>query len=449
VKSERCAWEVNAALADSKRVLPIVAKTVPESEIPERLRRLQFIRFDADPGITRPLGQLADALRQDLHWIREHTRIGELAGRWDGRGRPDSGLLRGDDLATAQAWLQQRTTEAPVITDLMRAFIAASKEVELAHLAKSNAAQRRIIQMQALVSVLLAAIIVALVGWINQDYLKQEWRWHVVTRPYMTAQIRPHVLTAAAERGLKPGNSFKECAADCPEMIVIPAGSFLMGSPSTEGRDDERPQHRVTIASPPAVGKFQVTFAEWDVCARYGDCDPRINDSGFGRGQQPVINVTWNDAQRYVAWLTLMTGKPYRLLSEVEYEYAARAGTQTTYPWGDDVGKNNADCTKCGSKWDNKQPAPVGSFAPNGFGLYDTAGNVWEWTDDCYHTSYDGAPTDGSPWVTPGGCNDRVVRGGAWDRESETLRSAGRGSRGNTAARFNNRGFRVARALTP
>jgi hypothetical protein len=135
VKSERCSWEVNTALAENKRVLPIVAKAVAEAEIPQHLRRRQFIRFDAGPGITRPLSQLADALRQDLDWIREHTRIGELAGRWEGRGRPESLLLRGDDLAAAQVWLDQRTTEAPIITDLMRAFIAASKEAELAHLA--------------------------------------------------------------------------------------------------------------------------------------------------------------------------------------------------------------------------------------------------------------------------------------------------------------------------
>jgi formylglycine-generating enzyme required for sulfatase activity len=449
VKSERCTWEVNTALAESKRVLPIVAKAVPESEIPEQLRRRQFIRFDTGPGITRPLSQLADALRQDLDWVREHTRIGELAGRWEARGRPESVLLRGDDLKAAQTWLEQRTTAAPIITDLMRTFIAASKEAELAHLAKSNAAQRRIILMQALVSALLIAIIAALVGWINQDYLKQQWRWYTITLPYMRTQIRPYVLSEPAERGLKSGDSFKECAADCPEMIVIPAGSFMMGSATGTGRDDEHPQHQVNIANSLAVSKFEVTFAEWDACASYGDCDPHINDSGFGRGQQPVINVTWNDAQRYVAWLKEMTGKPYRLLTEAEYEYAMRAETQTTYPWGDDLGKNKADCKQCGSKWDNKQPAPVGSFAPNGFGLYDMAGNVWEWTDDCYHTSYDGAPTDGSAWITPGGCNDRVVRGGSWDRESETLRSANRGSRGNTAARFNNRGFRVARALTP
>jgi formylglycine-generating enzyme required for sulfatase activity len=449
VKSERCAWEVNTALAESKRVLPIIAKAVPESEIPAQLRRRQFIRFDAGPGITRPLAQLADALRQDLDWIREHTRIGELAGRWQARGHQESILLRGDDLAAAQAWLEQRTTEAPIITDLMRAFIAASKEAELAHLAKSNATQRRIIQMQALVSVLLAAIIAALIGWINQDYLRQQWRWYTITRPFMRAQFRPYMLSLAAERALKPGDTFKECAADCPEMIVLPGGPFMMGSPGGTGRDDEDPQHQVTFAHPLAVAKLEVTFAEWDACAGYGDCDPRINDSGFGRGQQPVLNVTWNDAQRYVAWLAQMTGKPYRLLTEAEYEYAMRAGTQTAYPWGDDPGKNNADCTQCGSKWDNKQPAPVGSFAPNGFGLYDMAGNVWEWTADCYHTSYNGAPTDGSAWTTPGGCNDRVVRGGSWDREPETLRSANRGSRGNTAARFNNRGFRVARTLTP
>jgi formylglycine-generating enzyme required for sulfatase activity len=449
VKSERCAWEVNTALTESKRVLPVIAKAVPESEIPEQLRRRQFIRFDAGPGLARPLSQLTDALRQNLDWVREHTRIGELAGRWEARGRPESVLLRGDDLAAAQTWLEQRATEAPIITDLMRAFIAASKESELRHLAKSNAAQRRIIQMQALASVLLIAIIAALIGWMNQDYLKQEWRWYTITQPYMRAQIRPYVLSAVAERDLKPGAPFKECAADCPEMIVISAGSFMMGSPGGTGRDDEYPQHLTTIAGPLAIAKFEVTFDEWDACVSYCACDPHINDSGFGRGQQPVINVTWSDAQRYVTWLAEMTGKPYRLLTEAEYEYAMRAGTQTAYPWGDDIGKNNADCKQCGSKWDNKQPAPVGSFASNSFGLYDMAGNVWEWTGDCYHTSYDGAPTDGSAWVTPEGCNDRVVRGGSWDREAETLRSANRGSRGNTAARFNNRGFRVARTLTP
>jgi formylglycine-generating enzyme required for sulfatase activity len=131
----------------------------------------------------------------------------------------------------------------------------------------------------------------------------------------------------------------------------------------------------------------------------HGDCDSRVTDSGFGRGRHPVINVSWDDAQRYAAWLSRMTGKPYRLLSEAEFEYAARAGTRTVYPWGDELGKDNANCGDCGSTWDNRQPSPVGSFAANRFGLHDLHGNVWQWVEDCYHGDYEGAPQDGSAWV--------------------------------------------------
>jgi hypothetical protein len=127
-------------------------------------------------------------------------------------------------------------------------------------------------------------------------------------------------------------------------MVVIPAGSFMMGLPASENKPPEQPQHNVTVAKPLAVSKYELTFDEWDTCVSYGDCPQGVADSGFGRGPQPVINVTWDDAQRYVAWLSKMTGKTYRLLSEAEYEYAMRAGTTTAYSWGDDIGKNNADC---------------------------------------------------------------------------------------------------------
>ena len=189
-------------------------------------------------------------------------------------------------------------------------------------------------------------------------------------------------------------------------MIVVPAGSFMMGSPSTEkGRyDNEGPQHLVTFARPFAVSKFEVTFDEWDTCVAYGDCAQGISDSGWGRGQRPVINVNFDDAQRYVAWLSRMTGKPYRLLSEAEYEYAARAGTQTAYPWGDEIGNRNANCDGCGSQWDGKQTAPVGSFPPNQFGLHDMIGNVFEWTEDCFHNNYERAPADGSAWTEGDNC---------------------------------------------
>jgi formylglycine-generating enzyme required for sulfatase activity len=231
-------------------------------------------------------------------------------------------------------------------------------------------------------------------------------------------------------------------------MIVVPAGSFMMGSPETEKdrAEDECPQHRVTIDKPFAVSKFELTFAEWDACVAHGDCARGVSDSGWGRGRHPAISVSWDDAQSYVAWLSRITGKEYRLLSEAEYEYAARAGTQTVYPWGDDIGKGNANCGACGSQWDGKRTAPVGSFAANGFGLYDMVGNVFEWVEDCYHNSYNGAPADGIAW-TVGDCGGRrVVRGGSWISVPQDLRSADRG-RYYTGYRNGNLGFRLGRTL--
>jgi formylglycine-generating enzyme required for sulfatase activity len=452
VKSERCAWEVETALVETKRVLPVIWKPVPDSDIPEELRRRQFVRFDTGFGIARPLGQLAEALRQDLDWIREHTRLGELAGRWDARGHPDSLLLRGDDLAAAYSWLENRSPSAPAITELMRTFVAASKESETRSFAKSIAAQRRMIRMQAVIVALLLAVIAGLVGWFNQSPIEAEWRWYTVTRPFKRANVRPFVLTSTAESGLKAKDSFRECATEqgkdyCPQMVVIPAGSFMMGSsPTEEGRfPDEGPQHNVSVLRSFVVSVFEITFDEWDVCAAYGDCSPNVSDADWGRGQQPAINVTWIDAQHYAEWLAKITGKPYRLLTEAEYEYAARGGTKTPYPWGDDIGKGNANCHGCGSQWDNRQTAPVGSFPANAVGLYDMVGNVWGWVEDCYHHTYDDAPTDGSAW-TVGDCSRRVVRGGSWSTEPRTVRSANRdGATGDD--RNHGLGFRVARTL--
>ena len=245
------------------------------------------------------------------------------------------------------------------------------------------------------------------------------------------------------------GSAFRDCA-ECPEMVVVPAGSFRMGSPeSEEGRhDSEGPMRRVTISEPFAVGKYEVTFSEWDACVSAGGCgDYRPDDKDWGRGNRPVIHVSWKDAQAYVAWLSEKTGKKYRLLSESEWEYAARAGTTTRYSWGDSVGRNRANCDGCGSSWDNRQTAPVGSFGANGFGLHDMHGNVWEWVEDCYNGSYAGAPSDGSAWES-GNCVRRVLRGGSWDYGPWSLRSAFRGW-GDSGYRDGSDGFRVARTLAP
>ena len=233
-------------------------------------------------------------------------------------------------------------------------------------------------------------------------------------------------LPTAAQEGGKDqavGETFRECPS-CPEMVVVPAGSFMMGSPSHEdGRDDdEGPVHRVTIAEPFAVGVREVTFAEWNACASSGGCGGyRPDDEGWGRGNRPVINVSWKDAQAYVDWLSRKTGAEYRLLSEAEWEYAARAGTTTRYHWGDGVGRNRANCDTCGDSWG--VTAPVGSFAANGWGLHDVHGNVWEWVEDCWNGDYTGAPSDGSAWES-GNCDARVLRGGSWSSGPRILRDA-------------------------
>jgi formylglycine-generating enzyme required for sulfatase activity len=304
--------------------------------------------------------------------------------------------------------------------------------------------------LRVLFAVLAIGVIAAIIIWPNEGWLRERWRWLVTIRPYMTSQVQPHVLSPAREGALKPGETFRECADDrrCPEMVVVPAGEFVMGSSTSEQgrRDDEGPEHTVTLAQPFTVSRFEITFAQWDACVRYGDCDPPIDD-GYGRDRQPAINVTWDDAQRYVAWLSRMTGKRYRLLSEAEWEYAARAGAQTAYSWGDESGKDNANCIGCASGQDARRPVAVGSFAANAFGLFDMHGNVWEWVEDCYHFSYQGAPTDGAPWMADD-CSRRVVRGGSWGYYPADLRAAAR-LRLSTGYRAAGVGLRVARTLEP
>jgi len=190
-----------------------------------------------------------------------------------------------------------------------------------------------------------------------------------------------------------------------------------------------------------AVGKYEVTFAEWDACVADGGCGGyQPNDLGRGRDNRPVVNVSWNDAQSFVTWLSRKAGKQYRLLSESEWEYAARAGTTTPYYWGrEEDAAPYAKC--CGSK---DGAAAVGSYRPNGFGLYDMLGNVQEWTEDCYHASYSGAPGDGKAW-TSGDCRLRDLRGGSWGFNSRFLRSAARNGDAS-GTRRSDYGFRVARA---
>jgi formylglycine-generating enzyme required for sulfatase activity len=260
-------------------------------------------------------------------------------------------------------------------------------------------------------------------------------------------------LSNAEEQALKRGDNFKECAT-CPEMVVIPAGGFMMGSPANEqDRLSSETQVRVSIAAPFAVDKYAVTFDEWDACVADGGCNGYTpGDQGWGRGRRPAINVNWHDAKAYAAWVSQKTGKTYRLLSEAEREYVTRASTTTAYYWGSSIrttqanynGKVRAD--EGGSRGGNhQQTMVVDSFEPNAWGLYQVHGNVWEWTEDCWHDSNDGYPADGSARTT-GECDRRVVRGGSWDSHPQSLRSASRGGITAGVQSFDV-GFRLARTL--
>jgi formylglycine-generating enzyme required for sulfatase activity len=241
---------------------------------------------------------------------------------------------------------------------------------------------------------------------------------------------------------LKPKDIFRECE-NCPEMVVVPAGAFTMGSPPSEKDrfDDEGPQHMVTIGKPFAVGKLHVTVDQFAAFVREtGSQSTNWRNLGFAQeGSHPVVRVAWDDANAYVDWLAKETGKPYRLLSEAEWEYAARGRTSPgAYPRFWFGGDEKALC-QYGNFHDQKagisdalcndgyaRTSPGGHYEPNAFGLYDMAGNAWQWTTDCWHGSYDGAPTDGSVWMT--GCREsgRVVRGGAWSFNPRYLRAATR-----------------------
>lgn len=287
------------------------------------------------------------------------------------------------------------------------------------------------------------------------------------------ASLAPTGATAAQK--LAP--TFKECA-ECPEMVAVPAGRFVMGSPKGErGRfDSEAPEHEVSVRAF-ALGKYDITNEEFLTFLRQtgfqpAPCDPILDLSwtspGNGTayapgnsppGRDPAVCLNWYDAKAYVAWLNAkvrtqgnaLTGNsgPYRLPSEAEWEYAARAGTTTARWWGDAIGTGHANCNGCGSGYDGTLIAPVGSFGPNPFGLYDMLGNVWQWTDDCWNESYVDAPTNGTAWEV-GDCDRRVLRGGSWSNVPEFLRSAAR-NKGDAAGRdfdySNYAGFRVARTL--
>ena len=267
---------------------------------------------------------------------------------------------------------------------------------------------------------------------------------------FLSARTPTASNEADATVNMRPGSVFRDklrCSGKGPEMVVIPAGRFLMGDLNGGGDLDEKPVHEVRIAKPFAMARYEVTFAEYD---RFAEATSRSKpeDEGWGRGKRPVINVSWENAQAYAEWFSQQTGKQYRLPTDAEWEYAARAGSVTTYFWGDYPSGRHANVDE-EDGWPEdgyENTAPVGSFLPNRFGLYDMSGNVWEWTEDCWHENYEGAPTDGSAWVNGGRCSFRILRGGSFRNSPAGVRSANH--IGYKAFLYSLRiGFRLARTL--
>ncbi len=241
---------------------------------------------------------------------------------------------------------------------------------------------------------------------------------------------------------LKPGTVFRDCP-ECPELVVVPSGLFIMGSNGT--RKTEKPARRVNIAKPFAIGRYEITFKEWIACLNAGFCDVNPDDHKWGKRGRPVINITWDQAKTYTKWLSQKTGHRYRLPSEAEWEYAHRAGTTTDFWWGKEPGENNANCKDCKSEWSAKSSAPIGSFKPNPFGLYDTTANVFEWVEDCWNPDHQGAPNTTEPRMT-GDCKFRVIRGGSFYYFNKVARASYR-AKNPPGVKSYWLGFRVVREL--
>jgi formylglycine-generating enzyme required for sulfatase activity len=389
----------------------------------------------AHEALLRRWGVLHGWLKEDTRLLTVLDGIKRGARDWVANGKVTSYLAHAKEPLRAAERLLQHPSLAAFLEPTEKEYVASCRRAE-------RAADARVRRMLAAVGVLAFGVVAGLGGWWKQDFFREQYNWHVA--------MGPTVLTGKGEqdKATQPGSEFKDCAHGCPMMVVVQPGEFMMGSPESEKDRYERegPQHKVTILTPMAVGKTEVTFDEWGACVAAHACKDNTSDSKSDRGDRPVINVSWDDAQRYVAWLSRITGKDYRLLSEAEWEYAARAGGQGRFSFGDDEARldqyawyvNNSDDTT----------HQVGLRPPNAFGLHDMHGNVWEWVEDQWHQTYKGAPTDGKPWVRDGEPGLRVVRGGSFSDDPGDLRAAVRFKYGHDI-QSDSIGFRLARKLTP
>jgi len=387
--------------ADTRRRATFAELDKTERDIVKRLADKRLLVTSRDSGsdeetvevaheaLIRHWQTLRSWLNRDREFLLWRERLRQACEQWRQTKCDQGGLLRGARLAEAERWLKQSRN----LTDEER------------HLIRQSVKARTRQKTLAAGIIMLSLLSIGFVSW------------------YTRAQLSPHTLVWLLRARI--GSYTPQ-----PQMVDVPAGSFLMGSPASDEHhtEAELPQHRVTVPKPFRIGKFEVTFDEYDIFAHLTG-RPVPHHNGWGRGRQPVINVTWDDAQAYAAWLRERTGKRYRLPTEAEWEYAARAGTTTAYWWGDGVPTSSqANCNDCGNHWSAKCTAPVGSLLANPWGLHDTAGNVGEWVQDCWHENHQDDPSEsGNAWEDADGeCRIpmRVVRGGTWNDPASFARSA-------------------------
>lgn len=418
-----------------------------------RLEGLVWAALGASPTLPQlrayldefPKGANANAAEARIGALTREAAAAEAAADWARRETEAWGAVAA---STDKAVIYEFLRDWPDGQHMMAA------RARLKELSRGRGALRRGMLIGAGVTGVVAASVGLLVSAFGKQ-LYEQWFW--------LAYMRGHQVRAERALALKAKEPFWECAKTdqdysryCPGMVVLPVGEFIMGSPDEENKTSEQPRHRVTIKAPFAVSVHTVTFDQYDACYAAGGCKVPATDYKWGRGKRPAIGVSWDDAQDYVAWLSKMTGHTYRLLSEAEWEYAARAVTSasalyTKWHFGD------ADAQLENYAWFRNplnragKTQPVGTKKPNAFGLYDMHGNVWQWVQDCWNASYRDKPDmlkqAGGAW-TEGDCSRRGVRGGSWDDDPGSLRSASRFAY-LADVRFFYLGFRVGRTLSP
>ncbi|HEC84149.1 MAG TPA: TIR domain-containing protein, partial [Thioploca sp.] len=449
VQSEYCKREVNYAADNSKRFISVLHRETSPDTMPLALRKIHWIDFK-DTTFDKSCRKLIQAIELDREHVHQHTMLQQRAHDWAENNRSADFLLNITACANAESWQTTAQNKLPAPTVLQLDFIENSRQAIKAN--KWRKALMILTTVSMIAAVILAVVAVVQMNEADVERQKANVERENAKQAEKTAEKqtllaeqerqKANVCEKAKPEPTKAGRVFQNALKDGglgPEMIWLPAGKFRMGDIQGGGDDDEKPVHEVSIGRF-AMSRYEVTFDEYD---RFAEATSRNKprDRGWGRGKRPVISVFWHDAVDYVKWLSEQTQKPYRLPSEAEWEYAARAGTDTKYYWGNQSGVNFGHFRGSGSEWSVQQTAPVGSFAPNDFGIYDTVGNVWEWVADPWHSSYDNAPSDGSVWKGEG--DFRVLRGGSFNDFSFSCRAAYRG-RNTSGLRSCDLGFRVA-----